>query len=284
CYETTDRHGRAGRETGLAEDRRYLEACRARADGRFAGLVGAHASFTLKDESLEQLAGLAREFESGVHIHVAEDPCDESDCRQRSGIPLIERLERHGVATERSVFAHGTHLNAAAIARVNELRVTMAHNARSNMHNAVGYAPVAQFTCPVMLGTDGIGADMLAEARAAWFVSRHAYGGLSPMRILAMLAESARRASRSLGVTLGRLEADAAADIVVTDYVPSSPLDSTNLVGHMLFGLTARHVRDVMVGGQWVVREKRLLTCDERAERESAVGVARGMWERMSAI
>lgn len=284
CYETTDRHGRGGREAGLAENRRYLERCRHRAVGRFAGLVGAHASFTLEDESLERLSALAREFDTGVHIHVAEDPCDENDCRQRCGVPLIERLERHGIATDRSVFAHGTHLNAAAIARVNELGVTMAHNARSNMHNAVGYAPVAHFACPVMLGTDGIGADMPAEARAAWFVSRHARGGLSPVRILAMLAESARRASRLLGITLGRLEAGATADVVVTDYVPCSPLDSSNLVGHMLFGLTARHVRDVLVGGRWIVRERRLLTCDERAQRESAVGVARALWERMSAL
>ncbi|MGD0138199.1 MAG: amidohydrolase family protein [Tepidisphaeraceae bacterium] len=282
CYETTDRHGRAGRDAGIAENDRYLRKCAGRADGRFAALVGGHASFTLDDDALDELARLAQRFDSGVHIHVAEDPCDEEACRRVHGMALIDRLERHGLLKPGSVFAHGTHLGADAIARVNAAGVTMAHNPRSNMNNAVGYAPIGRFRGPVMLGTDGIGGDMFSEARHAWFKSRDGGAGISPADVIAMLAASASRASASLGVTLGKLIPGAEADVVITDYVPFTPLAGNNFPGHFIFALGARNVRHVMVGGQWAIRERVCVLCDELAVRAKAMVVARGLWERMA--
>src|SRR5690606_17330515 len=61
CYETTDRNGTAGRDAGLDENRRYAARCRERADGRFAAMIGAHASFTCADDTMDALAALARE-------------------------------------------------------------------------------------------------------------------------------------------------------------------------------------------------------------------------------
>jgi len=79
CYETTDRHGLDGRAAGLEENRRYLEKRVQTYSPQFAGMVGAHASFTLEDQTLEELARLAADFDTGVHMHVAEDQCDEED-------------------------------------------------------------------------------------------------------------------------------------------------------------------------------------------------------------
>ncbi|MEP0847284.1 MAG: amidohydrolase family protein [Phycisphaerae bacterium] len=282
CYEATDRHGDAGREAGLAENRRYLQRCANRSNGRFAAMVGAHASFTLEDDSLAALASLAEEFQAGVHIHVAEDPCDEARCQQHDQVFLIDRLAAHGLLRPESIFAHCTHLDEEAIARVSNAGLTVAHNARSNMNNAVGYAPVAAFRCPVMLGTDGLGADLFAEAKAAWLVSRHETAGLAPADVLAMLAAGARRASVSLGVTLGKLEPDAAADVVITDYVPATPLTAENLSGHFLFGLSSRHVRDVIVDGAWRMRDRECVGLDEHAVRADAQRAAAALWQRMA--
>ena len=60
------------------------------------------------------------------------------------------------------------------------LRGTIIHNPRSNMNNSVGYAHPARFTNPVGLGTDGIGADMLAEFQLAYVAHRAADIGASP--------------------------------------------------------------------------------------------------------
>jgi len=284
CYETTDRHGSEGAQAGLAENERYLSKVKSGSGGQFAGLVGAHASFTMSDYSLLMSGELGRKYDAGVHIHVAEDPCDEADCRQKYHCSLIERLSRSNLLTPKSVFAHCTNLPPEDFLRIQETGATVAHNARSNMNNAVGYAAVGDLNGFMMLGTDGIGGDMFAEARAAWLIARHEQAGVSPGEIVKMLARSARRASQSLGVTLGKLEPGAAADVVVTDYVPFTPLTGENALGHLLFGLHSGQVRHVFVGGQPVVQDRRIVGVDEAEANRAAQAVSQSLWKRMAGI
>ncbi len=284
CYETTDRHGKPGRVAGLAENHRYIDKCRSDGTNRFAALVGAHASFTLENKSLEQLAALSRDSGVGIHIHIAEDACDEMETRRLFGHAPMERLLKAGLLSPTCILAHGIHLNEADIDRVNAIGATMAHNPRSNMNNAVGYAPVPRFRSPVLLGTDGIGADMFAEARAAWFISRHQHAGLAPADIVRMLASAARRASHSLGIKLGKLEPGAVADVVLTRYRPFTPLTADNLPGHLLFGMSANDVTSVIINGQWALRDGVVQTCDETELRHQAAECATRLWQRMAAI
>ena len=284
CYETTDRNGRAGRDAGIEENRRYLDKFSRNPSKQFAGLAGAHASFTLEDDSLDALADVAERYGSGVHIHVAEDPADEAHCREKHGQSLIDRLAGHGLLSAKAVYAHGTHLDKPSIDRLAEAGVTLAHNPRSNMNNGVGYTPVAQFRCPVMLGTDGIGGDMFTEAKHAWFKSCDAHAGLAPSRIVEMLATSARRASAALGVTLGKLEVGAAADIVLTSFRPATPLTGANFAGQFIFAMGSQHVTDVMIDGRWALRDRQVTTCNEPEVRQESRRVASGLWERMATI
>ena len=282
CYETTDRHGRAGREAGLAENRRYLKKS-SNKRASCAGLVGAHASFTLEEETWRELRSLANDFQVGLHIHVAEDPCDETETRRLCGRGLLERYSEPGMLSAECIIAHGTHLGPELLGKINNVGAFFAHNSRSNMNNAVGYAPVASFK-NVVLGTDGIGADMFAEAKAAWFISRHQNANLSAADIVAMLAMSARRTSRSLGLTLGRLEQDAAADIVVTSYRPFTELTAENLPGHLIFAMSSRQVDSVMVNGNWKLRARRIQGLDEGEIRAKSSEVSKRLWQRMAEI
>jgi len=284
CYEVTDRHGKAGAETGLEESRRYIVKTQKRPDGQFAALSGAHASFTCDDMSLQGVDRWRAEFGAGAHIHVAEDPCDDRIRRQRYGKGAIERICQAGLVRSSSILAHCIHLSDADINAINLDGPTIAHNPRSNMNNSVGYTPVGKLTCPIMLGTDGIGADMFAEARAAWFKSRDAQAGISPDRIIQMLANSARRASHALRVTLGKLEVGAAADVVVTDYVPFTPLHTGNFTGHFLYAMSARNVRHVIANGILALRDRVATTCDEPAIRAASQNTAKALWRRMEAI
>ncbi len=147
AYGVTDRHGADGARRGLAENERFL-----RAGGR--GLVGVHAAFTCSDETLVAAAGLAADLGVGVHIHVAEGPQDYAAGAR------IERL-----ATDEWLLVHCVSLDR-------DLPGRLAHNPRSNMNNAVGYARPAGRPNTVVLGTDGIGADMLEEFRLAYVAHR----------------------------------------------------------------------------------------------------------------
>lgn len=297
CYESTDRHGAKDGLAGLEENRRYIENCGARADGRFAAMVGAHAAFTMSDELLAGCVRLAAETNTGVHIHVAEDPCDDEICRREYGSPLVDRLARCGIgdpgnpASARTILAHCTHLSTDDARRLAGAVGAIAHNPRSNMNNQVGYAPIGAIIGSgaagggpgaIQLGTDGIGSDMFAEIRHAWFKSRDGKAGISPAQVVSMLTRSARTAGNLLGRKLGSLAAGAAADVVVTDYIAAAPLTSENAPGHLIFAMDSQHVRDVLIGGKWALRNREIVFIDERPARRRAVEVARRLWSRMA--
>lgn len=147
AYGVTDRHGPEGARRGLAENERFL-----RAGGR--GMVGVHAAFTCTDATLEDAAGLAADLGVGVHVHVAEGPEDAAAGARLASLAAEDWLLVHCVGLDR------------------ELPGTIAHNPRSNMNNAVGYAAPADRANPVVLGTDGIGADMFEEFRLAYVAHR----------------------------------------------------------------------------------------------------------------
>jgi cytosine/adenosine deaminase-related metal-dependent hydrolase len=103
--------------------------------------------------------------------------------------------------------------------------------------------------------------------------------------VLARLATGAAFAGRAFGEPLlGRIEPGAPADLVVLDYDPPTPLDAGNLAGHWVFGLSASHVRDVVVDGEVVVRDRRLVRSRDGDLRAYAQAAARELWERMDAI
>jgi cytosine/adenosine deaminase-related metal-dependent hydrolase len=147
AYGVTDRHGAEGARRGLAENERFL-----RGGGR--GLVGLHAAFTCTDETLQAASGLATDLGVGVHVHVAEGPADVDAGARLERLAAADWLLVHCVLLDRS------------------LPGTIAHNPRSNMNNAVGYGRPARQRNDVVLGTDGIGADMLEEFRLAYVAHR----------------------------------------------------------------------------------------------------------------
>jgi len=286
CYEATDRNHKNAALRGLDENERFVVLCKKRNNGRFAGMVGAHASFTLNEKSLAACVAFARELQVGIHIHVAEDGCDEAMTQAGYGQTLFDRFKKHGLLDHPdTIFAHGTHLSDTDIQAVNERdTITMAHNTHSNMNNAVGYAPVARFNKPPMLGTDGIGADMWREARTAQFKSHDGNIPLPFGRPLAMIAESARYASKALSVELGVLKPGAEADLVLTRYTPATPLSADNLAGHMIYAMGPEFVSDVMIGGDWKLKGGEVVSCDEAEVRAKSVEVSRALHERMGQI
>ena len=83
---------------------------------------------------------------------------------------------------------------------------------------------------------------------------------------------------------LGTLEPGAPADLVVLDYPAPAPLDGSTLAGHWIFGLASRHVRDVMVAGEWVVLDRLLARADQQALAAEATEQARRLWARLDEI
>jgi cytosine/adenosine deaminase-related metal-dependent hydrolase len=248
-------------------------------------MVGAHASFTLSAATLDGCVAAAAEAGTGLHVHVAEDAADEEDALARFGTPVAARLEAAGALGPATLLAHGVHLDPAEVEIVRAAGSTVAHNPRSNMNNAVGRAPLSALGERVALGTDGIGGDLFEEARVAYLRRREEDVAVGPGWALDRLAESARLAGDAFGEPLlGRIEPGAPADLVVLDYRAPTPVDAATLAGHWIFGLTAAAVRDVVVGGELVVSDRRLTRVDEAELTSSTRAAARHLWARLDEV
>ena len=280
CYEVSDRHGEPRGRAGVQENARFIKTNR-RALVR--GMVGAHASFTIGRPTMESLVAVARDSATPIHIHLAEDECDERDSQERYGQRTAHRLADEGALEEGDLIAHGVHLDDSERARVRASGAWVAHNPRSNMNNGVGYAPVLDMGERVALGSDGIDGDMFAEARACYLKAREASWKTGPAFATERLATGADVAGALFGEpALGTLEVGAPADLMVLEYSSPTPLDADNLAGHFIFGLTAAAVRDVMVAGRWVVRDHKHLLVDEEELAARCRASAPVLWERMA--
>ena len=285
CYETSDRDGPERARAGVAENVRFAQRVQREQPSLVRALVGAHASFTLSDETLEACADAAHAFQIGLHVHAAEDAVDERDSVGFHGQRVASRLAHVGALNGRTLLAHGVHFDDHELGLVQAANAVVAHNARSNMNNAVGRARLDPAARRVALGTDGIGADMFEESRAAFFRLREDDLGVGPDWALDRLAAGARFAGGAFRERrLGTIESGAPADLVVLDYAAPAPVDARSFPGHWMFGLGSRHVRDVMVDGEWVVLDRRLVRADQHEIAAEARVQAEHLWERLASV
>ena len=294
CYETTDRNGAEGAKAGVKENVRFAKEVAAdRAAGKpvlTEAAIGAHAPFTVGDETLGLLADAVKSTGRGFHIHVAEDKYDAVDSRHRFGLDPLVRLDKAGLLDGRTIIGHGLWLSESEVELLSARDGFLAHNARSNMNNAVGYNSLLQKHRNVVLGTDGMGADMLEEFKFAVFRHRESAGPWWPGEFLACLDRGNRLMERyaALGPAsaktephvFGKIEAGAAADLVLWDYESPTPLVGDNVAGHLAFGLSSRSVGSVMVAGRFVVRDKKPLFDSEKIGAMGRNQAAR-LWKRM---
>jgi len=257
--------------------------------GRCAAQFGLHASFTVGDEALERVATEIPEG-AGIHIHVAEGPEDETQCEQKHGVRIVDRLDRHGLLRPTTILAHCLHINEAEKDLLAQRGAIVVHNPRSNMNNAVGLFDMPGFLSRgalTGLGTDGLGCNMLAELFTAGILQKHSRndalaGGFGDLDQL-LFRNNPAIASRLLGVDVGRIEAGAPADIALLDYTPPTPITGDNMLGHLLFGLGVHSLRisDLFVAGRLILREGAFVDLDEQAIYAVAREQAQRLWSRL---
>ena len=279
CYEVTDRGGMEKRDAGLRENERFLVSSRERRLAR--GLVGGHASFTLSKESLAACADIAQRHDSGLHIHAAEDGADQRESLESYGMPVIKRYAELGALGSRTLLVHGVHLDAQERAILAEADCWIAHNPRSNMNNSVGYADPATLGPRVILGTDGIGADMFAESQHAFFRAREQRLSADAAVVVGWLQQGATLTSDLFGCDLGKLAPGAAADICVLEYPPATPISEGSLPWHWMFSLSSRHVRDLVVDGKVVLKNRSVTSVDEARILARSREEAQRLWSKL---
>jgi putative selenium metabolism protein SsnA len=290
CYEVSDRDGPARAQAGIAENSRFLLRMVQTPHPQLAASFGLHASLTLSDETLADAVQAAESYKTGFHIHAAEGIEDVEDSLQKSGKRVIHRLYDAGILGKRSILAHAVHVDKSEITRLAETGTWVTHQPRSNMNNAVGFAPVETMLeqgVNVALGNDGFSNNMFAEMKCAYLTHKlvNCNPNAMPGDVVFSLAYPANaHLSRIFwpDERLGVLEKGATADIILIDYNPPTPLTAENLPWHMLFGYEASAITTTISQGKILMLDRQLLTLDEKAITMRSQELAKALWARVS--
>lgn len=271
--EISDRNGAVCREEALDETSTFGP----RARGRFRGAVAFAHLGSLSDDALLGISSLietTRLFSLGA---LGEDRREEGEAVRRFAKTPVARLLDAGLVGGRTVLAHAVHLAWPELSSLLNLGAWLAHAARSNMASQTGLATAAKFGVRGCLATHTMSLDVLGEAQ---FASLRATDSGQPIDALRFLANGHRLASELFGLPIGPLRENAAADLLVVDYQPPTPVDETNLAEHVLQGLSPRHIESVMVDGLWRLWKRVPLALNPAEVARAAQESAKAVWAR----
>ena len=267
CYEVSDRDGEAKMREAVSENADFIKSAMASGSDMVKGMMGLHASFTLSDKTLELCRKNTPEG-IGFHVHVAEGMDDVYDSLRKYGKRVINRLFDHDILGEKTITGHCIHVSGSEMDIIGETGTMVVHNPESNMGNAVGIPPCMEMMrrgILLGLGTDGYTNDMLESEKVANVIHKHvlcdpgaAWGEVPKM----LFENNAAIGNRYFETKLGALEPGAAADIVVADYDPLTPMTAGNCDGHVLFGMSGRSVVTTVIDGVVRMKDRELVGID----------------------
>ncbi len=287
CYEVTDRNGEKNAMEGIEENIRFLKEIKNSDDDNYiSGLFGLHASFTLKDKTLAKSFDAAKSLDAGFHLHLAEDISDRIMTEKRYRDNIIKRLIKYGILGKKTVAAHCIHLNNDEIKVLGETQTKVIHNPRSNMNNAVGRMKIeemAKNNVLLGLGSDGMSSGMWDEMKTAFLIHKHDlknpnYGWQEVFKSL--FITNPKIAGEMLNTTLGVIEKGAAADMIIIDYKPFTPLTSENMMGHIYFKISESTVDSTIVGGKFLMKNREIKVLDEDKIVRESMQTAKKVWAK----
>jgi cytosine/adenosine deaminase-related metal-dependent hydrolase len=236
--------------------------------------------FSVTRNLMRVSAELARGVGLLLHTHLAETAEEDEYCREVYGCTPVEYLEELGWLADDVWCAHCVHLSQPDLARFAATGTGVAHCPTSNLRLGAGVAPVRPMLdagVSVGLGVDGSASnergDMSLEVKQALLVARGRDGpeALTARDVLGLGTRGGAAVLRRRD--LGSLEPGRSADIAVwrTDRLEFAGADDPVAA----FVLSGPHRVDrLLVGGQDVVRDGRLVRADEdeiaQAHREQA--------------
>lgn len=286
CYEVSDRDGREKARAAVKENADFIRYAQAQKDDMVKGMMGMHAQFTMSDETF----ALCREHMPegvGAHIHVAEGIEDLHHCLKNYGKRIVNRLMDHDLLGPKTITAHCIYVNEQEMELLKETDTMVAHNPESNMGNACGCPPTMEIMKKGILtglGTDGYTHDLFESYKVANVLHKHSLcdANAAWSEAPAMLFEgNPRMANRYFDAPLGVLKEGAAADVIVADYDPLTPMTADNVNGHLLFGVNGAMVQTTVCNGKVLMKDRELLVADEAKEmadcRQAAAQLAKSI-------
>ncbi len=240
--------------------------------------VAPHAPYTCTNEILQATSLLAQEFDVPLHTHLSETFLEVENMRKETGgMAVIPFVKKQGLFEAKVLAAHCVHVDPGEIRTLAHAGAGVSHNPSSNLKLGSGIAPVSKMLeagINVGIGTDGPASnndlDMFEEIRLTAFLAKGISGDPTIIPAATALTMGTRLGAKALhiGDITGSLESGKRADLILIDINPihNSPRynhEPDNAYASIVYASKSTDVTDVMVNGNWVLRNRVLLTLDQ---------------------
>ena len=265
-------------ETSIKESLALLETWHGKAEGRIRYCFAPRFALSCTRELLARVAQLARERDVLVHTHASENRNECALVESETGLRNVAYLDSLGLSGRHVVFAHCVHLDAAEVETLANTRTNVAHCPSSNLKLGSGIAEIARMLdrgVSVSLGADGAACnnrlDMFTEMRSMALLQKSLHGpDVIPAKQALRIATIGGAIALGLEKQIGSLEAGKQADVAIVNLrsLHSSPYRDP--VSALVYSAQTSDVQSVVIDGQVVMKDRELLTMDERAVIEDA--------------
>ena len=236
--------------------------------------VAPHAMYTLDGPTLRAARELARRSGVPTLIHLAETRDEVMAAQERFKSSPVAYLDNLGFLGPGVIAAHGVWVSDADIAVLKAREVGVSHNPESNMKLASGTAPVTAYLragVALGLGTDGAASnndmDMFEAMRVASLL--HKLQTMDPRVVSARTALEMGTigGARALGLEkqIGSLERGKRADLIVVNASNARHMPMYDPISHLVYVTNGSDVQMTIVNGRVLMRDRKVLTLDERA-------------------
>ncbi len=191
-------------------------------------------------------------------------------------MPVIPYVKKQNLFDAKVLAAHCVHIDKGEMHTLLHHGAGVAHNPSSNLKLASGTAPISQMLdigLKVGIGTDGPASnndlDMFEEIRLAALLAKGITGDPTTVPAPTAMAMATRLGAQALhlGEITGSLEPGKRADLILIDVstlhtLPRFQRDQENIYSQLVYAAKSTDVKDVMVNGRWLMRERQLTDLD----------------------
>jgi 5-methylthioadenosine/S-adenosylhomocysteine deaminase len=228
--------------------------------------------FICDDNLLIWTGEQAEKYNLGIQIHVSEIASEVQDTLDDRGMTPVELLDNLGILSPRLSAVHCVHVSESDIERLANSGGNVVHCPKSNMKLADGIAPIFEMKeagIHLSIGTDGCASndllDMWEEMRAAVLLARvgsNNAGALSAKDAFRMATVEAARVCR---VEAGEILPGRLADLAIVELSGAHlrPFHGDKLLDMLVFCTRAGDVRDTIINGEIVMRDREIKTINE---------------------
>lgn len=276
------------RDEGMQRISDLFTAWHGKNQGRISVFPAAALVETSSPELLQAIRAFADKHDVGYTIHLTQSTPELEFMLKFHGVRPSAFLDRHGFLGPRLFAAHARYVDASEIALLGRSRTIITHQAGMAANRGV-IPPIPALRaagCPIALGTDNNTNDVFEVMRVALLTERvrrdDERPGTQPQPE-DILADATQGGARAVNQEkrVGSLEVGKKADLLVVDTLRAHLVPAGRIVSAWIHNGQPSDIESVMVDGQFVMRNRKVLTMDEDSILREADAVGRRIWGKV---